>query len=131
VRAGGKIHLFHRMLEITGRLGIKLAMFADKTRRHRRVRRHFRIPEPGMLDRSRGNDTLADCRRFLPRRAGGKFTEIDKRNLNMKIDAVQQRPRNALAVILDLPGIAPALPFTISIVAARAGICFQEITKRR
>lgn len=48
----------------------------------------------------------------------------------MQVDAVEQRSGNALAVVFDLPWIAAALAFTITVVATRTGISFQEITKR-
>lgn len=47
----------------------------------------------------------------------------------MEIDAIQQRAGDTLTVVFDLPRIAAALSLTIPIVAARAGICFREITK--
>lgn len=35
---------------------------------------------------------------------GGKFAEIDEQNLDVEDDPIQQRSRDAVAVVFDLPG---------------------------
>jgi hypothetical protein len=45
----------------------------------------------------------------------------------VEVNAVEQRPRNPLAVAFDLPRRATAFPLTISIVAAGVRIPLGEI----
>jgi len=53
---------------------------------------------------------------------GAKFSERQRRRLNVEVDAIEQRPADAGAVTLDLRGRAAALVLRVAEVAAREGI---------
>ncbi len=86
---GGEVHFLHRVFEIAVSLSRQLAMLADLTGTHRRVRGVGKFPETLKLDLTRGDDTLADDLGFLTEvRVGRQLAEIDERNLDVEIDAV-------------------------------------------
>ena len=66
----------------------------------------------GDLDLSGVGDPFADhCRGFAGDRVRGEFAEIDERNLDMDVDAVEQGAGDLLAVVFDLADGAAALAF--------------------
>ena len=79
------------------------------------------------LDVARLRHPLADRLRLLAPACGGKLAKINQRDLDMKIDPVEQGTRDSLAIALDLAWRTAALPFTIAIVAARMRIPLGEI----
>ena len=84
-----------------------------------------RFVEPRGLDVPRFRHPGTDGGgRFPATAVGGKFAEVDERDLDMEIDAVEQRPRDPLAVVLDLPGGAAALAFEVAVVAAGVWVSF-------
>ena len=89
--ASGKIHLLHCVFQVATSFRIELATLANLLRAHRGIG-----GEPGGFETrnlyiSRDGDPLPDhLRGFTSRPFRGKFTEINKRNINMDINTVKE-----------------------------------------
>ncbi len=56
--------------------------------------------------------------------SGGEFVVIPQRDYDVEVDAVEQGPGDALALLFDLADGAAAFAFGISVVAARGWVTF-------
>src|SRR5438552_13681738 len=98
-------------------------MLLDLARTHPRVAVGFLIgTETRMLPLARVLDAISNRRRSFFGARARDITVLDSRNFDVKIDAVEQRPGNSLAVTLDLDRATAALAFQIAEVSARTGI---------
>ena len=72
-----EIHFLHRMFQLAVALGVQLAVLADLSRPHGRVRRVGTLPEPLQLDAAGGDHPLADgFRRFPGISVRGRLAKI-------------------------------------------------------
>ena len=72
-----------------------------------------------------GAGLLDPCSNFFGgfrRLRAGYIRVLNRRNFDVKIDAIQKRAADALAVLEDLAGIAATDPFEIACVTAMAGM---------
>lgn len=114
--AGGEVHFLHRVFQIAGAFGIELAMRLHLARAHRCVGSIRGFVETFTLDPARLHDTLA---------------EVHQRHFDMQVDPIQQRPRDALAVVLDLPRGTAALTLGVAIEPAGVRFPFWEIANMK
>src|SRR5439155_2240479 len=86
----------------------------------------FLLPFPG------ADDAFANGIGAFLRALAGDIAIFDRRHFNMQIDAIEQRPGNALTISLHLHRSAAAFALEIAEVAARARVhCGDEHELRR
>ena len=87
-----------------------------------RVAENLRAGKPFALPLPRGVDPHANVGGGFRRRAGGELIKLDRRYLNMQINAIEQRPGDARHILLRRAGRAGAGSGRMSEKAAGAGI---------
>ena len=112
----------HRRFEHPLALGVHAAVLADEPRRHLRVREDAVARKPFALPLSRTQHPRANLGRplGLGRRRARKLLELHGRHVDVDVDAVEERPRDAPDVALYLRGRAAALARGVVPEAARA-----------
>ncbi len=114
----------HRRFEHPLALGVHAAVLADEPRRHLGVRENAVAREPRALPLARAEHPRANLGRALGlrERRARKLFELHRRHVNVDVDAVEERPRDAADVTLYLRGRASALARRVVPEAARAGV---------
>ena len=78
--------------------------------------------ETGLLRRPRGNHAATYRGRAVGRPTGGQLAVLDGGDVDLNVDAVQQRSRDAGPVALNLGRRAGAFVLGLAVVAARTGL---------
>src|SRR5437868_3555534 len=95
----------------------------DLARTHPGVAVHFRVGmETGTLCLARLLDAVADRGGIFFSPRAGDVSVLDGRNFDMKIDPVQERAGDALAITLNHDGTTTAFAFQVAEVTARTRI---------
>jgi hypothetical protein len=94
MRSGGKPHACDRGFEQTLPGVVELTMMTNLPRVHPRVGKNAGAAEALLLGGPCGHHTLANLRRPLDGFAATQFGVLDGGNVDMNVDAVQQRPRD-------------------------------------
>lgn len=81
------------------------------------------VPETFLLDGAGLGDAFPDGGGGFRRTLVGDLLPLQGRHLDVKVDAIEQWPRDAADVFLDLVRGAEALPRGIGVVAAGAWVC--------
>src|SRR4029077_8449543 len=98
-------------------------MLFEVTRRHARVAVYFRaIPKTLLLKLPRADNAPADRIGTFLSAFAGDVTIFDCGHFNVQVDAVEQRPGDALPIPLYLKRAATAFALQVAKIAARAGI---------
>jgi hypothetical protein len=101
---------------------IELAMPAHFGRPHVGVGQQARVREALGLAHARGGHPLAHRAGWLTLPFGRQLVVVHARHVDMDIDAVEQRPRDALLVARDDGWRADTLALGVPLVAAWAGM---------
>ncbi len=102
--------------------GVGPSVLPDLLGRHQRVAARAVGPEARCLYVARRDDALADGCRRLGVDARVEGVERDRRDLDVEVDAVEQRARHTRQVAQRLPGRADAGAPRVAGVSARTGI---------
>ena len=120
---GAGVHLGHVMLHVGGAFGIELAVLFDQARGHGAVGvgafeplKALGLHEAGLLDPG------ADDGGGLAGFAAGEGFVIHQGDIDMEVDAVEERAADAVAILLHHGRGAATGAFEIAIVTALAGI---------
>ena len=157
VGAGAHVHAFHGVFQFFQAVGVGLGVFVEQGWGHLGITMDARfVLEAALLQHPRGDDALADGGRgfawglagHLPTASVGcasaihkrvwdcarlaqQLVEIDGLDLDLQVDAVEQRARNFAHVVGALVLVADAFFLGVPIVPARARIHARHEHKRR
>lgn len=103
-------------------------MVANLARRHFAIEVVFFTGESLPLDFAGGDDLFAHGGAVGAAAVVGEFTERDRRNFDVNVYPIKQRPADAAEITFDLHRIAFALSAGIAAKSAGAGVCFIVVT---
>src|SRR5919202_4606336 len=114
----------HRLLQHALALRTNPAVLADQARRHLRVREDALARQALALPPARRYHSLTYARRAFAfgRCAVGELLEAHRGDVYVDVYTVEQRPRDAVDVALNLEGRAAALVGRVSPIATHAGV---------
>ncbi len=125
------VHAFHGVAKLFQAGGIGLGVFVQEGRGHLGVAVDAGfVLEAALLEHPSSDDALADGGAGLARGLGRHLVKIDGLDLNLQVNAVQQRARNLAHVVGALILVADALLLGMPIVPARARIHRSHEHKR-
>ena len=117
------VHAFHGVAKFLEAGGIGFGVFVQQGRGHLGVAVDAGfVLKAALLQHPRGDDALADSGAGLSWGLGRHLVEIDGLDLDLQVDAVEQRARNLAHVVGALVLVADALFLGVSVVPARARI---------
>src|SRR6202011_3694778 len=98
-------------------------MLSNQTIREPRVTTHtIFTAQPLSLNQARSSDSAPDQLRAFRFYRPSQILNIDRRNVDVDIDPVQQRPGNTSAILLHLRRTASAFSLHIAVVTARTRV---------
>ena len=129
VRASRQALPQHRALQQVFAFRIECAKPSNLRRRHRRIRVNFITAESFELYFARCYNALANRRRVFSRRniLAAQFFEINRRNVDVNVDSVEQRTGNLADVALNLRRRAAAFALRAEIAARASPRCQNAI----
>lgn len=102
VGAGGEVHLFHRVLQITRAGRVERAVLTHEFGGHGGIGGDaFVFVETLRLHCACGRDPLADGSGLFAELGGGEFFEIHQWHFHMDVDAIEKRTGNFLPVLFN------------------------------
>jgi hypothetical protein len=119
---GAQVQFRHCHLQELATLFIDLAVCLQKPRGYSCVAPDGGAFEPPLLNGTSGKDAVPNSSRGFAGLGTRKLLELDGGYLDMEVDAIQERTRDALAVALHLVEGAAALPFKVAEITAGTGI---------
>ena len=109
IRPRAQPQSLHSRIQKTVRVFPESAILLDMPRLHLSVAIDLIGPEPFELDASCIYDSFPDVCGFFPHVVGRQFLVWHRRDFDMDVDTVQERPGYPPPVPVDLPGTACAL----------------------
>jgi hypothetical protein len=122
VGACREVQLAHGRLHQPLARAIELAVAAHLGRPHIGVGQQARALETLGLDLPSGRNPLADSMRRLAQPLSAELLVVHAWNIYVDVDAVEQRPRDALLLARYHGGRARAVPLAVPVIAAWARI---------
>ena len=123
VGAGAHVHAFHGVAKLFQAGGVGLGVFVEQGGGHLGVAVDAGfVLEAAFLEHPGGDDALADGGAGFAWGLTRHLVEIDGLDLDLQVDAVEQRARNLAHVVGALVLVADAFLLGVPIVPARARI---------
>ena len=131
VSAGAHVHLSDGFAEFFHSFGIGFGVFVQQGGGHLGVAVHaWVVLESQTLDGARFDDSLTDRRTWLAWLLARHLLEVDRLNLHLQVNSIQQWTTNLAHILMPLMRRAYALLGGVSIVTTRARIHRSHKHKR-